>query len=132
MEVPVDCCHLVCDAMSSGRNAVTFQRILLPPSSALMEAAISSPVSLHFYATCSVVTGKTVIFSIVWYNLRYVVDNRMNPMYIHILTPTHKRIRRENIALKSALLICKEVMTLWDTLSSDQCADKMLLVYMFH
>jgi len=53
-------------------------------------------------------------------------------MYIQILAPTHKRIRRrENIALVSALLICKEVMTLWDTLSSDQYADKMLLVYMF-
>lgn len=117
MEVPVDCCHLVCDAMSSGRNAVTFQRILLPPSSALMEAAISSAISVHFYATCSVMTGTTVIFSIVWYNLRYVVDNRMNPMYIQILTPIHKRIRRkESIALKFALLICKEVMTLWNTL----------------
>lgn len=88
MEVPVDCCHLVCDAMSSGRNVMTFQRILLPPLSALMEAAISSAVSVHFYATCGVMTGKTVIFSIVWYNLRYAVDNRMNPMYmqIHLLT----------------------------------------------
>jgi hypothetical protein len=94
-----------------------------------MEAAISSAVSVHFYATCSIVTGKTVIFSIVWYNLSYVMDNEINPMYIQILTPTHKTIRRrENIALKSALLICKEVMTLWDTVSSDQCADKMLLV----
>ena len=78
---------------------MTFQRNLLPPSSASMEAAISSAVSVHFYATCIVMTGKTVIFSIVWYNLSYVVDNRMNPMYIQILTPTHKRIRRENIAL---------------------------------
>jgi hypothetical protein len=112
---------------------VTFQRNLLPPSSALMEAAILSAVSVHFYSTCSVMTGKTVIFSIVWHNRSYGVDNRVNPMYIQILTPTHKRIRRkENIALKSALLICKEVMSLWDTFSSDQCADKMLLVYVFH
>jgi hypothetical protein len=79
---------------------VTCQRNLLPPSSALIEAAISSAVSVYFYATCSVMTGKTVISSIVWYNLSYVVDNRMNPIYIQILTLTHKRIRRrENIAL---------------------------------
>jgi len=65
---------------------VTFQRILLSPSSALMGAAVSSEDSVHFYATCSVMIGKTVIFSIVWYNLSYVVDNMMNPMYIQILT----------------------------------------------
>jgi hypothetical protein len=83
---------LRCDVViGSPFGLVTFQRNLLPPSSALMETAILPAVSVHFYTTCSVVTGKTVIFTIVWYNLNYVVDNRMNPMYIQILTPTHKK-----------------------------------------
>ena len=66
-----------------------------------MEAAISSAVSLHFYATCSVMTGKT-IFSIVWHNLNYGVDNRMNLVYIQILTLTHEN--KEEI--KYCLKIC--------------------------
>jgi hypothetical protein len=65
------------------------------------------------------------------------VDNRMNPIYIQILTLTHKRIRRrENIALWPALLICKEVMTVgyfvkWSVCRQDAVGLHVLLTELF-
>lgn len=99
---------------------MTFQRNLLSPLSALIETAILSAVSLHFYTTSSVMTGKTVILSTVWHNLSYGVVNRMNPMYIriHLLKKNKKEIK-----------YCLNLQRSDDFVRfCIKCADKMMLV----
>jgi len=54
VDIHKHCCLLRCDAVNCGKSLRMFQRISLPPSSLctmMMEAALPSATSLHFYHT---------------------------------------------------------------------------------